>query len=136
MKLRQVTRTRPVTEVLDGEKVTYDEQYPEMVPTIPFNLDALLRRALFAAAIIMTAGAIVWGTVAIGGMLTMLAPSWAAYMVAGVFDLAWAACLAAEYLARYDDDRKPGSGSRARRRRSGAAVRHLWHQRQRVRTGG
>lgn len=105
MKLRQVTRSRQVTEVLDGEEVTYDEQYPEMVPTIPFNLDALLRRALFAAAILMTAGAIVWGTVAIGGMLTLLAPPWAAYLVAGVFDMAWAACLAAEYINRYDEEK-------------------------------
>lgn len=103
MKLRQVTRQRQVTEVLDGEEVTYDEPYQDMIPTIPFNLDALLRRGLFAAAIVMTAGAIIWGTVAIGGMLAMLAPAWAAYLVAGVFDLAWAACLAAEYLDRYDE---------------------------------
>lgn len=105
MKLRQVARNRTVTEVLDGEEVTYDEPYTEMVPTIPFNLDALLRKGLFVIAIAMTAGAIVWGTVAIGGMLSALAPVWAAYLVAGVFDMAWAACLAAEYLARHDEQK-------------------------------
>lgn len=102
MKLRQVTRTRPVTEHIDGETVTYDERYQDMVPKIPFNLDALLRKVVFAVALLMTAGAIVWGTVAIGSMLATLAPAWAAYLVAGAFDLAWAACLAAEYHNRYD----------------------------------
>jgi uncharacterized membrane protein/predicted DNA-binding protein (UPF0251 family) len=105
MKLRQVTRSRTVTKHVDGEDVTYDEPFTELVPKIPFNLDALLRKGLFAVAVLMTAGAIVWGTVSIGSMLVLLAPQWAAYLVAGVFDLAWAACLAAEYLARNDDEK-------------------------------
>ena len=104
MKLRQITRQREVTKVVDGENVTFDEDYTESVPRIPFNLDALLRKALFVAAILMTVGAIVWGTVAIGSMLNQLAPGWG-YVVAGVFDLAWAACLVAEYLNRYDDEK-------------------------------
>jgi hypothetical protein len=104
MKLRQVTRQREVTKRVDGEDVTFDEDYTESVPRIPFNLDALLRKALFVAAILMTVGAIVWGTVAIGSMLNQLAPGWG-YVVAGVFDLAWAACLVAEYLNRYDDEK-------------------------------
>lgn len=102
MKLRQVTRNRTITEHIDGEAVTYDEPYTDLVPKIPFNLDAVLRKAVFFVALAMTAGAIVWGTVAIGSMLAMLAPAWAAYLVAGAFDLAWAACLAAEYHNRYD----------------------------------
>lgn len=105
MNVRQVTRQRQVTEVLDGEEVTYTRDVVEdvpVIPRIPFNLDALLRKVVFAVALLMTAGAIVWGTVAIGSMLAMLAPEWAAYLVAGAFDLAWAACLAAEYHNRYD----------------------------------
>lgn len=105
MKLRQVTRQREVTEERDGENVTFNKKFVESIPAIPFNLDALLRKVLFAAAILMTTGAIVWGTVAIGGMLAVLAPAWAAYLVAGVFDLAWAACLVAEYLNRYDEQK-------------------------------
>lgn len=105
MKLRQVTSSRSVTQTIDGEDVTYDEPYTEMIPKIPFNLDAALRKALFAVAVLMTAGAIVWGTVAIGSMLALLAPQWAAYLVAGCFDLAWAACLAAEYINRYDAEK-------------------------------
>lgn len=105
MKLKEITRLRSVTEVLDGESVTYDEAYTDTVPRIPFNLDALLRKGVFLIALAMTAGAIVWGTVAIGSMLSALAPAWAAYLVAGAFDLAWAACLAAEYHNRYDAEK-------------------------------
>ena len=46
-----------------------------------------------------------WGTVAIGSMLALLAPAWAAYLVAGVFDAGWAACLIAEWILRYDSKR-------------------------------
>ncbi|WP_225811312.1 hypothetical protein [Streptomyces spinosus] len=98
--------TRTVTEVVHGVPVDYD--IPDTTPApprLPFNLDATLRRLLFTFAICMTAGAIVWGTVAIGGMLGLLAPAWAAYLVAGVFDAGWAACLIAEWLLRYDSRR-------------------------------
>lgn len=97
--------TRQITETIHGVDVAYD--VPDTTPVIrlPFNLDAALRRGLFALAIAMTAVAIVWGTVAIGSMLTLLAPAWAAYLVAGVFDAGWAACLVAEWLLRYDSKR-------------------------------
>lgn len=98
--------TRTVTENING--VTVDYQVPDTSPPpprLPFNLDATLRRALFAVAILMTIGAIIWGTVAIGSMLDRLAPAWAAYLVAGVFDAGWAACLIAEWLLRYDSKR-------------------------------
>ncbi|MET8766338.1 hypothetical protein [Streptomyces sp. NPDC004658] len=98
--------TQTITENVNG--VTVDYEIPDTTPTpprLPFNLDATLRRLLFAFAICMTAGAIVWGTVAIGGMLGLLAPAWAAYLVAGVFDAGWAACLIAEWLLRYDSKR-------------------------------
>ncbi|MBX9392254.1 hypothetical protein K4749_01235 [Streptomyces sp. TRM72054] len=98
--------TKTITENING--VTVDYQIPDTSPPpprLPFNLDATLRRALFAAAVLMTIGAIVWGTVAIGSMLSLLAPAWAAYLVAGVFDAGWAACLIAEWLLRYDSRR-------------------------------
>lgn len=97
--------TKSITENVHGVDVSYD--VPDTTPVIrlPFNLDAFLRRGLFALAIVMTIGAIVWGTVAIGSMLQLLAPAWAAYLVAGVFDAGWAACLTAEWLLRYDSKR-------------------------------
>ncbi|MEU3282899.1 hypothetical protein [Streptomyces antibioticus] len=97
--------TRTITENVHGVDVAYDVPDTTPVVRLPFNLDALLRRALFALAIVMTLGAIIWGTVAIGSMLTLLAPPWAAYLVAGAFDAGWAACLIAEWLLRYDHKR-------------------------------
>jgi hypothetical protein len=98
--------TRTVDDTVNGVPVQYD--VPDTTPApprLPFNLDGLLRSALFTLAVVMTAGAIVWGTVAIGSMLTLLAPAWAAYLVAGVFDAGWAACLIAEWILRYDSKR-------------------------------
>jgi hypothetical protein len=97
--------TTTVNETVHGVPVSYEIPDNSPLPRLPFNLDAVLRRALLIAATVMTAGAIVWGTVAIGSMLNLLAPSWAAYLVAGVFDAGWAACLIAEWLLRYDSKR-------------------------------
>ena len=98
--------TRTITDTVNGIPVDYDiPDTTPPAPRLPFNLDSLLRKALFTAAILMTIGAIVWGTVAIGSMLSLLAPAWAAYLVAGVFDAGWAACLVAEWLLRYDSKR-------------------------------
>ncbi|MFJ2000277.1 hypothetical protein [Streptomyces chartreusis] len=96
---------KTVHETIHGVDVEYT--VPDNTPVIrlPFNLDAALRKALFTLAVIMTIGAIVWGTVAIGSMLGLLAPSWAAYLVAGVFDAGWAACLIAEWILRHDSKR-------------------------------
>jgi O6-methylguanine-DNA--protein-cysteine methyltransferase len=97
--------TRTITETVHGVPVEYT--VPDNTPVIrlPFNLDAMLRRTLFTLAVTMTIVAIIWGTVAIGSMLAMLAPAWAAYLVAGVFDAGWAACLIAEWVLRYDSTR-------------------------------
>jgi hypothetical protein len=97
--------TQRITETVHGIPVEYDVPDNAPVIRIPFNLDSLLRRALFTLAICMTAGAIIWGTVAIGSMLTLLAPPWGAYLVAGIFDAGWAGCLIAEWVLRYDHAR-------------------------------
>lgn len=97
--------TRTIAETVHGVDVEYTIPDPNTMPRLPFNLDATLRRVLFAFAVLMTAGAIVWGTVAIGGMLALLAPVWAAYLVAGVFDAGWAACLISEWILRHDHAR-------------------------------
>lgn len=105
MKFTTITKTRMSEHVRNGRTVTVPERYTVQVPRAPLNLDLIVRRGLFGVALAVTVGAIVWGTVAIGSMLALLAPAWAAYLVAGVFDMVWAGCLAAEWLARYDDAR-------------------------------
>ncbi|MDX3835619.1 MFS transporter [Streptomyces europaeiscabiei] len=97
--------TQTITDTVNGIPVEYDIPDTTPIRKLPFNIDATLRRALFTLAIAMTIGAIIWGTVAIGSMLALLAPPWAAYLVAGVFDAGWAACLIAEWLLRYDSKR-------------------------------
>ncbi|WP_119580468.1 hypothetical protein [Streptomyces europaeiscabiei] len=97
--------TQTITDTVNGIPVEYDIPDTTPIRKLPFNIDATLRRALFTLAIAMTIGAIIWGTVAIGSMLALLAPAWAAYLVAGVFDAGWAACLIAEWLLRYDSKR-------------------------------
>lgn len=97
--------TQTITDTVNGIPVQYDIPDTTPIRKLPFNIDATLRRALFTLAIAMTIGAIIWGTVAIGSMLSLLAPPWAAYLVAGVFDAGWAACLIAEWLLRYDSKR-------------------------------
>jgi hypothetical protein len=97
--------TRTIHETVHGIPVEYTVPDDTPVIRLPFNLDAALRRTLFTLAVTMTLGAIIWGTVAIGSMLAMLAPAWAAYLVAGVFDAGWAACLIAEWILRYDSTR-------------------------------
>lgn len=95
--------TRTITDTVHGIPVAYD--IPDTAPRLPLNLDFALRRTLFTLAILMTIAAIIWGTVAIGSMLALLAPEWAAYLVAGVFDAGWAACLIAEWILRNDSTR-------------------------------
>lgn len=97
--------TRTVNETVHGIPVSYDIPDTTPLPRLPFNLDATLRRILFTVAVVMTLVAIIWSTVAIGGMLALLAPAWAAYLVAGVFDAGWAACLIAEWILRSDSRR-------------------------------
>lgn len=97
--------TQTITDTVNGIPVEYNIPDTTPIRKLPFNIDATLRRALFTLAIAMTIGAIIWGTVAIGSMLSLLAPPWAAYLVAGVFDAGWAACLIAEWLLRYDSKR-------------------------------
>jgi hypothetical protein len=97
--------TRTINENVHGVDVEYTVPDNTPVMRLPFNLDSILRRMLFTLAVIMTIVAIVWGTVAIGEMLSILAPAWAAYLVAGAFDAGWAACLIAEWILRHDSTR-------------------------------
>ncbi len=95
---RTVTRTVPVER--DGKT--------HLVPqtlTLPRDWDAIAQNAAVTVAALAVAGAITWSTVAIGGLLSGVAPTWAAYLVAGVFDLAWIVCLLLEWLCRFDRSR-------------------------------
>jgi hypothetical protein len=79
-------------------------------PELPKRLvvrdtDDILRKLLWAAVIATVVGAIAWSTVAIGGLLSRMAPQWVAYLVAGAFDLSWITFMGAEYYLRFEPRR-------------------------------
>lgn len=93
--MKKVTRMVPVER--DGKQHLVPQEFQ-----VPRDYDAMAFTAVLTAASLAVAGAITWSTVAIGGLLSGVAPVWAAYLVAGVFDLAWIVCLILEWLCRFD----------------------------------
>jgi len=93
--MKTVTRMVPVER--DGKQHLVPQEFQ-----VPRDYDAMALTAVLSAASLAVAGAITWSTVAIGGLLSGVAPVWAAYLVAGVFDLAWIVCLILEWLCRFD----------------------------------
>jgi hypothetical protein len=105
MKHRTEERTRMVPETRGSKTHMVPETYTVRVPVAPLDWDAIALRAVLTAASLAVAGAVTWSTVAIGDLLSGVAPAWTAYLVAGVFDLAWITCMVLEWLSRYDRDR-------------------------------
>lgn len=71
-------------------------------PPLPPDRDAQVLAAVTGVTALVIAGTVVWSTVAIGSLLSAIAPAWTAYLVAGVFDLAWITAMTLEWLSRYD----------------------------------
>lgn len=106
MKTRTEIKQRMVHKTIDGR--TYEvpgETYAEEVPVLPRDMDAIALNAVIGAVAVILAGAVIWSTISIGSLLSTAAPAWAAYMVAGVFDLSWIICMTLEWLNRYDQAR-------------------------------
>lgn len=91
---------RPVTR---NGRTHYVEEPAALPPLTP---DEIIMRGVGAATAVVVTGALVWSTVSVGAMLTQLAPAWAAYMIAGIFDLAWIVAMAMEYVLRFEPDRQ------------------------------
>jgi hypothetical protein len=91
---------RPVTR---NGRTHYVEEPAALPPLTP---DEIIMRGVGAATAIVVTGALVWSTVSVGAMLAQLAPAWAAYMIAGVFDLAWIVAMAMEFVLRFEPDRQ------------------------------
>ncbi|MFF8679514.1 protein transporter Sec31 [Streptomyces sp. NPDC015237] len=74
-------------------------------PTPPRDWDHFVLTAVTGIAVLVLTASVVWSTASIGDLLARAVIEPAAYGAAVVFDLAWIACMAIEWLARYDDDR-------------------------------
>lgn len=91
---------RPVTR---NGRTHYVE---EPAPQPPLTPDEIIMRGVGAATAVVVTGALIWSTVSVGAMLTQLAPAWAAYMIAGIFDLAWIVAMSLEYVLRFEPKRQ------------------------------
>lgn len=105
MRTRTETRTRTTSVTLDGKTHEIPEAYEVTVPVAPVDWDAVALRGVLGVTTVAVTGAVVWSTVAIGSLLSRVAPEWISYMVAGIFDMAWISCLVLEWLSRYDQSR-------------------------------
>ncbi|MFD5078044.1 hypothetical protein [Streptomyces sp. NPDC058371] len=97
------TRTRPKT--IDGTTHQVDEQYTVRVPVAPPDRDAQALAAVTGLAVLIVTGAIVWSTVAIGGLLSAAFNPAISYGIACVFDATWIGLMTLEWIARYDSQR-------------------------------
>lgn len=102
MKTRTETRHRRVPHTVNGDTRWVDEPYTVHVPVPPHDWDRIVLAGVSAVTVLAVSASVVWSTASIGDLLALAVPAFAAYLAAGTFDLAWIACLAVEWLARYD----------------------------------
>lgn len=105
-RYRKVKRTivRPVTIDGETEYVRRTETFYKTLPPRDWRRGIL--RGLVVAAILVLIASLAWTTASVGALLLTLAVvAPIAFGAAAVFDVVWISCIAAEYLARFDDDR-------------------------------
>lgn len=116
-RFRKRKTEHEVPHTVGGQTYMVTEPQETLQVVQPVDLDEVVRNLLLVITFVVVLGALAWSTVAIGGLLTTMAPAWVSYTVAVVFDLTWVACMAAEWLMRYDRAR-----ARAPRRAGWAAL--------------
>lgn len=92
-----------IRAVTRNGRTHYVEEPPKLPPLTP---DEIVLRAVGAATALVVLGALVWSTVSVGAMLDKVAPAWAAYMIAAIFDLTWIVAMATEYVLRFEPARQ------------------------------
>lgn len=105
MRTRTETRTRQVPHTIDGRTVLVDEPYKVHVPVPPRDWDRIVRTGVTGTAALIGVASVAWSTASIGALLNLVVVAPAAYGAALVFDAVWIACMALEWLARYDPNR-------------------------------
>lgn len=103
---RRITRTRFIKHVIDGETEWIPDDYEVPAPTIDW--DHVVLNGVFGTAAVFVAGSMTWTTASIGDLLAQTVPAPIAYTASGAYDAAWVACLALEWLSRYDRQRAKG----------------------------
>lgn len=95
--------TPTVRAVTRNGRTHYVEEPAKLPPLTP---DEIIMRAVGAATAVVVLGALIWSTVSVGAMLAAVAPAWAAYMIAAIFDLTWIVAMATEYVMRFEPSRQ------------------------------
>lgn len=103
MKTRTTTQLVPHT--IDGK--TRHVPIKVDTPAPPRDWDQIVLNGVTGIAALVLTASVVWSTASIGDLLAHVVHPAAAYGAAVVFDLAWIACMAVEWLARYDADGAP-----------------------------
>jgi len=94
----------PIVRAVTRNGRTHYVEEPAKLP--PLTPDEMIMRAVGAATAVVVLGALIWSTVSVGAMLAAVAPAWAAYMIAAVFDLTWIVAMATEYVLRFEPARQ------------------------------
>lgn len=102
MKTREITQYRQVAHTVDGVTRVVTEPYTVQVPVPPRDWDRIVLTCISLLVGAMVVASVVWSTTSVGGLLSRAVVAPVAYTAAGVFDAAWIACLAVEWLSRYD----------------------------------
>ncbi|WP_328638421.1 hypothetical protein [Streptomyces canus] len=107
VRYRKVKRTAWVPVTYKGETKMVKREWTEEVPRLPVNLDLLYVRAAVCVAVLLTAVAVVWSTMAIGRQLGHLVPEHpnVGYLGAASFELPWVTCLAISWVLRNQPDK-------------------------------
>ena len=100
--MKTSTTTQLVPHTVDGKTRMVPVKVPAPAP--PRDWDQIVLAGVTGIAAIVLTAYVVWSTASIGGLLARVVHPGAAYGAAVVFDLAWIACMAVEWLARYDAD--------------------------------
>jgi hypothetical protein len=98
MKFRDETRYESVDHEIDGVTHPVRRKVTERVPVLPRDWDAIATRVAVGVVLMLTAVAVTWSTVSIGGLLG----GGVGYAAATVFDLSWLTVLLLEWLSRFD----------------------------------
>jgi hypothetical protein len=100
-------KTRPTTQLVPHTVDGKTRMVPVTVdtPAPPRDWDHLVLNGVTGIAAVVLTASVVWSTASIGDLLARAVIEPAAYGAAVVFDLAWIACMAVEWLARYDQER-------------------------------
>lgn len=105
VRYRRVKRRRMVTTTINGEARQTPENYYDYVPMPPRDFDGALMIGVVVVAVAVTALSITWSTASIGDLLASVVVAGIAYGAAAVFDSAWLACMAIEWIERHDQQR-------------------------------